>query len=273
MATMQYSVLMSVYAKEQPEYLRASMESIFLQSVPTDDFVLICDGPLTPPLDALIAEMQKKHSCLHVYRLAENKGLGNALKEGIPHCKNELIARMDSDDISRVDRCERQLAEFASDSQLDILSGTIEEFIDSPMTITGRRVLPASHEEICHYSKKRSPFNHPAVMYKKSSVLNAGGYTGEYRLEDYALWVRMLMNGCHAKNIDEPLLYMRVTSDLYLRRGGKAYAKEMLRFHRWMRKVKWISWWDYFTGAIPHALICVLPNIVREKTYRLLRKM
>ncbi len=269
-----YSVLMSVYVKEKPEFLRESMESMFAQTFPTDDFVLVCDGPLTEELDAVIAEMQEKHPhVLHVIRLKENMGLGNALKEGIVYCKNELVARMDSDDISKPERCERQLQEFAADPQLDIVSGTIEEFVNSPDQIIGKRILPCTYAEICKFSRKRNPFNHPAVIFKKSSVINARNYSEEYHLfEDYALWVRMLKNGCFAINIPETLLYMRTSPSIYLRRGGKSYAKDMLRFHHWMRKIGWSTWIDYLTGAIPHAIICIIPNNLRKKIYLSIRE-
>ena len=101
-----YSVLMAVYSKEQPEHLRQAMESIYNQTVPTNNFVLVCDGPLTGELDAAISDMQERFGAsLEIVRLANNGGLGNALNEGIKHCKNELIARMDSDDIAYPDRC------------------------------------------------------------------------------------------------------------------------------------------------------------------------
>lgn len=264
---------MSVYAKESPKYLQESMMSMFSQTISTDDFVLVCDGPLTKELDMVIAEMRKLHSdVLRVVRLKANMGLGNALKEGLVHCKNELVARMDSDDISLSDRCEKQLAAFKQNSNLDILSGTIEEFSGTTDHIIGRRQLPATHEALCRFSRKRNPFNHPAVMFKKTSVLNAGNYTESYHLfEDYDLWIRMLMNGCYAGNIQETIVYMRTSSSLYQRRGGKAYAQDMLRFHRWMRKNGWVSWSDYLTGAIPHALVCLLPNWIRKTVYVSLR--
>lgn len=269
---MQYSVLMSVYIKEQPEFLKTSMESMFNQTIPPDDFVLVCDGPLTEELDKVIEEQQKLHgTILQVVRLKKNGGLGNALQEGMRHCRYELIARMDSDDISYLNRCERQLAEFSADPMLDIISGTIEEFVDKPEIITGKRILPETHEEICKFSRKRCPFNHPAVMYKKTSVLAAGGYSSEYRLEDYYLWVRMLMNGCYSKNIQEPLVYMRTPIDLYLRRGGWGYAKDMLRFHFWAYRFGWESWNDYLTGAILHSIICVIPNKMRKELYKIIR--
>lgn len=268
----QYSVLMSVYHKERAEYLKQSIESIQNQTIPTNDFVLVCDGALTPELDAVIASKQQEMgNILNVVRLAKNGGLGNALNEGIKHCKNELVARMDSDDISAADRCEKQVKLFEKNPELDIASGALLEFVTSPNQITGGRKVPCSNDDIVGYSRKRCPFNHPCVMFKKSAVERAGGYQEKYHLfEDYYLWIRMLQNGCNAQNLPDVLLYMRTSTDMYLRRGGTAYAKAMLRFHWWVHKSGWTSLVDFCTGALPHALVCVMPNKLRKMIYQVL---
>lgn len=163
-----YSVLMSVYYKERPDYLRQSMQSIYDQTVPTDDFVLVCDGPLTPELDAVIADMQQQFGpCLHVCRLLKNGGLGKALNFGIQQCKNDLVARMDSDDVSRSNRCERQLAVFEKHPEYSLGSGIVEEFSDTIEHVSVRRIVPEQQADIIAFAKKRNPFNHPCVMYKK----------------------------------------------------------------------------------------------------------
>ena len=267
-----YSVLMSVYYKERAEYLRQSIESIQKQTIPTNDFVLVCDGTLTPELDAVIAvKQQEMGSVLNVIRLAKNGGLGNALNVGIKHCKNELVARMDSDDISVADRCEKQVKLFEKNPELDITSGVLLEFVTSPAQITGGRTIPCDNDESIRYSRKRCPFNHPCVMFKKSAVESAGGYQEKYHLfEDYYLWIRMLQNGCKAQNLPDVLLYMRTPTDMYFRRGGTAYAKAMLRFHWWIHKSGWTNLVDFCTGAVPHALICVMPNTLRKMIYQVL---
>ena len=102
-----------------------------------------------------------------------------------------------------------------------------------------------------------------------AAVEKAGGYKETYHLfEDYYLWVRMLMKGFKARNVENVLLDMRSPADMYQRRGGKKYAKDMLRFHRWMKKSGWSSEAEYLTGAVPHAVVCVLPNGVRKLVYR-----
>ena len=165
---MQYSVLMSVYHREKPEYLRQSMESIAAQTLPTDDFVLVCDGPLGPELEAVIAELQQRFGpVLQVVHLPRQVGLGRALNEGMLHCKNEIVARMDSDDISRPDRCEKELNALLEHGA-DIVSAGLEEFTDDPARVELLRQPPKTHEEILAFAKKRNPFNHPTVSFTLS---------------------------------------------------------------------------------------------------------
>lgn len=265
-----YSVLMSVYFKEKPNNLRQAMESMRVQTMPPDDFVLVCDGPLTPELDAVIDEEQKLFgSILHVVRLSKNSGLGNALNTGLKFCKNDLVARMDSDDISRPGRCEKQVSIFTHHPEVSLSSGAVSEFITDPKMPTGKRTLPTTDEEIRTFSRKRNPMNHPCVMFRKSAIEKAGGYKETYHLfEDYYLWVRMLMKGFKARNVEDVLLDMRSPADMYQRRGGKKYAEDMLRFHRWMLKEGWSRKADFLTGAVSHAVVCVLPNGVRKWVYK-----
>ena len=145
----------------------------------------------------------------------------------------------------------------------------MSEFVDDEHRIVGKRELPFTSNDIKRFSKKRNPFNHPAVMFKKTAVIKAGGYDETYHLfEDYYLWIRMLMLGYQGYNIPDSILDMRVTSDLYLRRGGKDYARYMLAFHKWMKDAGWSSTADYCFGALPHALVCLLPNGIRKQLYK-----
>ena len=221
---MNYSILMSVYSKEQPRYLRESLESMFNQTVKTNDFVLVLDGPLTDELYGVINEFKDKYrSILNTVQLDENVGLGRALNIGLKKCKNEIVARMDSDDISLPNRCELQLSEFINNPNLDIVSGIIYEFDGNRDCITSKKTLPIKNNDIYKYAKKRCPFNHPCAMYKKSTVFKAGGYQHFLWFEDYFLWVRMLKNNVEVCNIVEPLLLMRSENEMYKRRGGFKY--------------------------------------------------
>lgn len=265
----QYSVLMSVYYKEQPEYLQQSMESILHQTVPASDFVLVCDGPLTAELDAVIEKMQQLFgTVLHVHRLKKNGGLGKALNAGLEQCKYELVARMDSDDVSRPERCEKQLQVFAEHPEYSLVSGIVEEFDGDIHNVTGCRVVPKTQKEILQFAKKRNPFNHPCIMYKKSSVQAVGSYQDFYLLEDYYLWIRMLQQGYLGYNIQEPLLWMRAGSAMYKRRGGWKYVESQRKLFGYMANSGFISQTDYWVQSMVRLVGAVMPNKLRALVFK-----
>lgn len=270
----EYSVLMSVYNKEKPEYLKQAIESIQAQSLPTDDFVLVCDGSLNEGLDTVIAgKQQEMGKALSVVRLAKNSGLGNALNEGIKHCTNELIARMDSDDIAYSDRCEKQIAVFSTHPEVSICSGVVEEFTTDPYIVDTKRVPPETNAEIVEFAKKRNPFNHPCVMYKKSVVEAVGSYQDFYLLEDYYLWLRLLMAGYQGYNIQEPLLHMRAGSDMYKRRAGWKYAKTQVRLFKFMKDSGFIGNGQYIKSCVIRSESSLAPNWLRKFMFeKVLRK-
>lgn len=271
--TENYSVLMSVYYKEKPEYLKAAIDSILNQTVKTDDFVIVCDGPLNEGLDKVIADYVKTNPGLfNIYRLPENRGLAKALNNGILQCKNELIARMDSDDISTPDRIEKQLKAFA-ENRADIVGANIIEFTGDIANTGNRREVPELNDDIIMFAKKRSPFNHPSVMYKKSAVVNAGFYEDYRFFEDYNLWTTMLIKGYKGYNVQETLLYMRAGADMYKRRGGFGYIKCIFRFKNHLRKTGFISTTAFVIGAFGHAVVSIVPNGLRTAIYsKILRK-
>lgn len=265
---------MSVYIKEKPNYLKQAIESIQAQTLPTDDFVLVCDGPLTTELNAVISDKQNEMGeILQVVRMPKNGGLGNALNEGIKYCKNELVARMDSDDIAYPKRCEKQVNVFNKFPQISICSAIVEEFTTDPNIVDARRVPPETNQEIVQFAKKRNPFNHPCVMYKKSAVIVVGSYQNFYLLEDYYLWLRMLLAGYEGYNIQEPLLHMRAGSDMYLRRAGWKYAKAQVKLFKFMRQQGFIGMRQYITSCAVRSGSALAPNWMRKYMFeRMLRK-
>ena len=260
-----YSVLMSVYYRETPEFLNQAMKSIQTQTLSRNNFVLVCDGPLNSALDKVIAAKQREMGmALDVIHLTKNGGLGNALNEGIKHCKNELIARMDSDDIAYSDRCEKQIKVFNSHPEVSICSGIVEEFTARPDIVDARRAPPETNEEIVEFAKKRNPFNHPCVMYKKSAVEAVGSYQDFYLLEDYYLWIRMLMAGYQGYNIQEPLLHMRAGDDMYKRRSGWKYAKTQIRLFKYMKDQDFIENGQYIQSCVMRSGSALAPNWLRK---------
>lgn len=265
----QFSVLMSLYIKEHPEYLQKSLESVLNQTVKPDQIVIVKDGPLTSELEeTLNSFIQKEPDLYEIVPLETNHGLGLALREGITHCRNELVARMDTDDIAVPDRFELQLAEFEKDPELDICGSHVLEFEGTTDNIVAQRRVPLGDAEIKKYQKRRDGFNHPTVMYKKAKVIEAGNYTDCPLMEDTYLWVNMFLHGAKAKNIDKYLLYFRVGKDMFRRRGGWKYFKKYKQGRKMVYKTGYIGWWDYRYTLFVQFAVALMPNKLRGLIFK-----
>lgn len=268
-----YSVLMSVYYKDNKDWLIESIESILNQTKKTNDFVIVKDGKLNDELNSVISEYCKKYSDIfNIIELSENVGLGPALAMGVEKCKNEFIARMDSDDISRKDRIEKEL-KIIQEYNLDMVGSNIAEFTENINNVRAYRILPENNDEIIKFAKKRNPFGHPSMLLRKSKVLEAGNYRTYYLCEDYDMWIRMFMVNAKAYNIQENLVYMRISNDFYKRRGGIKYLKSILKFKTEQFKNGFYSIKDYAISSCASIITCLMPNAVRELIYKkILRK-
>ena len=263
-----FSVLLSIYYKERPDFLRQSLDSLFSQTLLPTEVVLVKDGPLTKTLDIIIEEYSKRYLQLKIVSLSVNQGLGKALNEGLKYCSYDLVARMDTDDIAKPNRFEKQLKVFNNHPDIDIVSSWIDEFEGDTNHILSIRKLPEYHKEIYKFAKKRNPINHPAVMFRKSSVLAAGGYKHFPLFEEYYLWVRMLMNGAKFYNIQESLLYFRSSSDMFKRRGGINYALMELKFEQELLRIKFIDKSIFIKNILIRFISRLIPNKLRTIIYK-----
>jgi len=267
MEKIKYSVLMSVYYKENPDYLRDSINSILGQTIKPDEFIIVKDGKLTKGLDDVLYEFHDSQ-IIKVIALEVNKGLGEALNIGLENCRNELVARMDSDDLSVNNRCERQLESFKNNEKLSVIGTAVSEFIDDPNVRIAYKGVKITDEDIKEKMKFRNPFNHPSVMFKKSDVLKAGSYQHWFLNEDWYLWIRMMQNNSIFENIDEPLLKMRTTNDTYMRRGGWKYFVTQKRLFDYMLKNKIININEYtYNNSIRFITRLLIPNKIRKLLY------
>ncbi len=265
---MDFSVLMSVYIKENPDYLRQSLDSILNQTVLPTQIVLVEDGPLTEELDQVIAEYKEKVPFLKLVPLKENVGLGKALNIGLEQCDYPLVARMDTDDIAVSTRFAEELKAFQTDPALSICGCHELEFDGDVTNVISKKAVPLTHEEIYEYAKKRNPFNHPTVMYKKQAVLDAGSYQHAMGFEDYYLWARMLMNGAKGRNLDQYLLYFRTGGDMFRRRGGWKYLKSAVAVKKKIHKLGLSSYGDYLSSSMAHVAVSLMPNGLRSFVYK-----
>lgn len=264
----QLSVLMSLYIKEKTEYAKACFESLLEQSVKADEWVIVEDGPLTPEMYELIEKYQNENpGLIKRVRLEKNQGLGLALRVGVSECKNELIARMDTDDIAKPERFEKQLEEFKKNPDLDICGSNIDEFEGDISNIVARRTVPSNHEEIIKYQKRRDAFNHMTVMFKKSMVMKAGNYMSCPLMEDTYLWARMIVNGAICKNINQSLVYARVGCEMFERRGGWSYYKKYKAGKKKVLETGFIGTWDYVYTILLQLIVALVPGKIRALVF------
>lgn len=266
------SILMSVYGKEKVEYLKPALQSLYEQKRVPEEVILVKDGPLTEELENVIEEFVQTRKGFTVISLPEPVQLGRALQEGLKYCSQELIARMDSDDISLPMRFEIQSTFMETHPDVDVLGGWIEEFSDDG-TKCGVRQTPETLEDIRSYLKFRNPMNHVTVMFRKASVLEAGGYQHVPGFEDYDLWTRMLQQGKIFQNLPEIFVEVRTNPDMYGRRGGMAYFKRNAAFRKKQYKRKVINLVEYLLSLGIAFFVAIQPIGLRKLLYqKILRK-
>ena len=265
-----FSVAMSVYKNDNPIFFDRALQSITEnQKVMPTEIVIIVDGPVDEKINAVIEKYSEKYGNLNVIRLDKNAGLGNALKLAIENAKYELIARMDSDDVSAPNRFEQQLEIMTNNSAVDIVGGDISEFIGDENNIVAKRKVPILDKEIKEYLKTRCPFNHMTVMYKRSAVLKSGNYIDLFYNEDYWLWIRMVENNCIMANTGTILVNARVGEDMYKRRGGKQYFNSEMFLQKYMLKNGIINLPTFVLNSSKRFVVqMLLPNAIREWVFK-----
>lgn len=266
-----FSVAISVYKSDNPMCFDRALSSITdLQTIKPDEVVLVVDGPVSNDIDLVIKKYEDKYSFFNVIRLEKNGGLGNALKIAVENAKYNLIARMDSDDVSVNTRFEEQLSFFVNNPDIDIVGGDITEFIDKESNVVGKRSVPKSNLEIREYMKTRCAMNHVSVMYKKASVMDAGGYQDWFWNEDYYLWIRMWLNGAKFANTGTVLVNVRVGEEMYQRRGGAKYFKSEKGLQDYMLQHEMINHFTYINNVGKRFIVQkMLPNKIRGCVFRL----
>ncbi|WP_080843897.1 glycosyltransferase [Cytobacillus gottheilii] len=273
---MNFSVLMSVYKNDNPEFFKIALNSIFdEQTLKPNQIVLVLDGPVTKEISNIIDDFAMRNpETLTLVPLKENVGLGEALRIGTTYCKYQYICRMDSDDVSDGKRFEKQISFMECHPKIDVLGSNIMEFANSidekEMMI---REVPQSMGDISRFSKKRNPMNHVTVCMKKSALEKCGGYETCLLLEDYYLWLKMIANGCKLENMAEPLVYVRVGNGFISKRGSKTRIVGWKKLQEYMLEHNMITRFEAIMNMIYICAFVLTPNVIKGSLYkRFLRK-
>jgi glycosyltransferase involved in cell wall biosynthesis len=264
-----FSVLLSVYKKENPFFLEQALQSISdKQSVKPNEIIIIRDGLLTDSLDIILDNFLTKYpNIIKIFGYEKNKGLGYALNYGLNKCSNEIVFRMDTDDICVSDRFEKQLRIFNDHPDLVLVGGLIEEFNNTPGDLKQIRNVPISSSQIETNKFTRSPFSHMTIAFKKSIILESEGYKDMPGYEDHYLWLRVLKK-YKGYNIPEILVHARVGNDFIGRRQGITFFKNELFFQNTLLKENLQTSPYYFK----HLLVRVLPKLFPKFFLKLIYK-
>ena len=271
---MNFSVLMSVYHKENPLHLNQSLLSIWDEQIlKPNEIVLVEDGPLNDGLYDVIEQWQNKiPSILKRIKLDKNLGTGKAKNIGLKHCSHSYIAIMDSDDISLPERFLKQISCLKENPQLAILGCQMSEFIDNIENVVAIREVPTEHSDIIKFSKYRSPFNNQSIIYRKDMIENVGGYQHHLFMEDYNLFLRVISKGTEVKNLPDILIMARVGNDLYRRRRGIQYIKSEWQLAKLKSSLKIQNKPAIYSLFLFRSLPRLLPGNLLRPIYYFLRK-
>lgn len=260
------SVLISIYCKENPQWFREALDSVFAQTVLPNEIVLVEDGPLTPELYAVIDEYSTRYPIFNIVKNETNLGLGLALQKGVLACKNEIIARMDTDDIIPPHRFKTQLRKI--EEGYDVVSCWSTLFLNEMDNVIAVKTRPEQHDDIVKLAHKRSPICHAAAFMRKSAVLEAGNYVHRQYYEDYNLWVRMIMKGAKFYNIQESLYYVRTTEAQLNRRAGFCYLKNELKYLKEFRSMGFYTWSELIKNSVIRIAARLMPGGMRKIVFK-----
>lgn len=212
---------MSVYKKDKLIELKEALNSLYTQTLQGDIFIQQ-DGVISKELETYLDDELYQKKIAYLGKREQNRGLAYSLNELIVQIGEnyEYIARMDADDISIGHRLEEQYTFMEEHKDIDVLGGYIKEFskgIDYEKIV----VYPLKHEEMYHFFAKRVPLAHVTAFFRREYFEKAGLYrTHTLSNEDTLLWMDGFKEGCRFENLDKVLVFVRVSSDFFSRRGG-----------------------------------------------------
>ena len=266
---MKFSVLMSIYEKEQPEFLVECLESLNNQTMKATETVLVEDGPLPQALLDIIEKYRKSLLIVSI-KLEKNVGLAVALNEGLKACSYNLVARMDTDDISLPSRFKKQISFMHLNPNITASSAALEEF-DEYGFVFSTRNLPEKHADLVVFAKTRSPISHAAAVFSKNAVLQVGGYPLFKRSQDVALWSLLIMKGYKIANLPDKLFLVRAGADFMARNGLKNFKSEFL-VSKFQYEIGFLTKFEFLRNILIRLTIAILPTLLKKVLYSYAKK-
>ncbi|MEZ6060573.1 MAG: glycosyltransferase [Planctomycetaceae bacterium] len=251
-------MLLPVY-EAVPELLRQAIASVVAQTIGDWELLVVEDASEHSASDVLMEFSDPR--IRHVKNSARTS-FAAQLNRGLAEARAEWVARMDADDICEPHRLETQLAFLAANDSIDVLGSQLA-VIDAAGRDIGFRRYPEPHDEIVAALKRFCPLAHPAAIFRRQTILAAGGYDDETdeTVADYDLWCRLAKQGTRFANHREALLKYRIHS------GSTKSAKlrQMLRGTLDVKRRHWngtFDAWSRLRLPAEQAMLCVPPCLV-----------
>lgn len=269
-----FSVIISVYIKEKPEFFELALQSIADQTLLPDELLIIEDGPLSFQLEEVIKKFKQENAhkfSIQNIKLITNVGLGLALKQGVLNAKNKFIVRMDSDDISSADRLFQMKELISRYPEYDVYGAQIQEFDSKTERILGIRKVPLFHDEIKKKMRIMNPMNHVTIVARRDSIIKAGNYEHFVFFEDYFLWAKMISQGFLFLNSPLVLVKVRAGKDMVKRRKGIYYARQELKMQFYLLRKGITNFILFIIVSIIRSLTRLFPGKLVYYLYKIIR--
>jgi glycosyltransferase involved in cell wall biosynthesis len=259
-----FSVLICVYHRDDPGLFRRALESIFANTLQPVQVVLVVDGPVGLELSSVIDDFSVAHLSLCIVRCHENIGFSAALNKGLGVIDTDWVVRADADDWNLPRRFEALAQLMVPD--LAIVGSLIAEINEQGEVYAVRRV-PLAHSEIQKYIRRRNPFNHMSVAFRRNLALSCGGYPEFMVREDYGLWASMLSAGGMGKNIDEILVHASAGKSLYQRRRSLQSYRAEIMLQQHLLRCGLTSWLGAIYFGLLRSIALTLPAALVHTIY------
>ena len=259
-----FSVLLPILErKDIIEGFPKALESIYRNTILPDQVVVTVDGKVSSFFKDLIVKYQEKYN-LDLIWIPEKVGLDKALNIGLEKCNNEYVFRADGDDINHKDRFEEQLPFLYL---YDVVGSNIDEY-DQFGNYISTRFVPKFNEEISKMMPFRNPINHMSVAFKKSKVMEVGGYPNLFLKGDYGLWIKLKAANFKFYNLEKSLVNASTGDRMIKDRGGARYILSELLLQKYLLQNGLTNLISAFFIFFFRSIVFILPVYLRSFIYK-----
>jgi len=266
--------LISVYINDNFEDFKIAINSCINQTVLVNKIIIVFDGDVKENISNYCNNIITHQIDIEIVKCKNNVGLGAALNKGFEVIKEDIVIRMDSDDISRKNRVEEIINFFNKHPNIGIVGSYISEFNETLGDMSKIREVPLNSIKILNQLKFSCPFNHVSVAFKFNLLPSNPYETSYYRLEDYPTWYKLLVeHKLKCANIGKVLVDVKLGKDFLNKRKGLKLYKSWFKVYLVMYNDNFINLLFFLRNIIIRFIqFNLLPKRILTEMYNLTRK-